>query len=313
MKPSGEEERGQLRAHKNIHVKLMLTSLSAMAAETSTFPIDLTKTRLQLESRSRSRTNAFRVASEIVREQGPLGLYKGLSPAILRHLLYTPIRIVAYENLRNAVVSADGGGGGGGSLSLSAKALAGGFSGVIAQVVASPADLVKVRMQADGRLVSQGLQPRYSGPLDALNKIVRTEGFGGLWKGVFPNVQRAFLVNMGELACYDHAKRFVIQNQIANDNIYAHTLASIMSGLSATTLSCPADVVKTRMMNQAAGKEGKIIYNSSYDCLVKTVRIEGLRALWKGFFPTWARLGPWQFVFWVSYEKLRQIAGLSSF
>ena len=91
---------------------------------------------------------------------------------------------------------------------------------LVVQVVASPADLVKVRMQADGHLVSQGLQPRHSGPLDALNKIVHTEGFGGLWKGVFPNVQRAFLVNMGELACYDHAKRFVIQNQIANDNIY---------------------------------------------------------------------------------------------
>ncbi|KAF3954654.1 hypothetical protein CMV_020023 [Castanea mollissima] len=131
MKPSGEEEEeegGQFRAHKNTHVKLMLTSLSAMAAETSTFPIDLTKTRLQLESRSR--TNAFRVATEIVREQGPLGLYKGLSPAIIRHLFYTPIRIVAYENLRNAVVSSNGDGG---SLSLSAKALAGGFSGVIAQ------------------------------------------------------------------------------------------------------------------------------------------------------------------------------------
>ena len=136
MKPNGEEERGQLRAHKNTHLKLMLTSLSAMAAETSTFPIDLTKTRLQLESSSSSTTNAFRVATEIVREQGPLGLYKGLSPAIIRHLLYTPIRIVAYENLRNAVVSADGDGGGG-SLSLSAKALAGGFSGVIAQVKAS--------------------------------------------------------------------------------------------------------------------------------------------------------------------------------
>jgi solute carrier family 25 uncoupling protein 27 len=184
---------------------------------------------------------------------------------------------------------------------------------LVVQIVASPADLVKVRMQADGRMVSQGLQPRYSGPFDALNKIVRMEGFGGLWKGVFPNVQRAFLVNMGELACYDHAKRFVIQNKIAQDNIYAHTLASIMSGLSATALSCPADVVKTRMMNQAADKEGRIKYSSSYDCLMKTVRFEGLRALWKGFFPTWARLGPWQFVFWVSYEKFRQIAGLSSF
>jgi solute carrier family 25 uncoupling protein 27 len=44
--------------------------------------------------------------------------------------------------------------------------------------MASLADLVKVRMQADGRMVSQGLQPRYLGPFDALNKIVGMEGFG---------------------------------------------------------------------------------------------------------------------------------------
>lgn len=284
-----------------------------MIAETTTFPIDLTKTRLQLhgESDALARpTNALRVASEIVRHQGPLSLYKGLSPAIIRHLFYTPIRIVGYENLRNLLV---GDNINGGSFSLPTKALVGGISGVIAQVVASPADLVKVRMQADGRMVSKGLQPRYSGPFDAFKKIIQTEGVGGLWKGVFPNVQRAFLVNMGELACYDHAKCFVIQNQIAGDNIFAHTLASIMSGLSATALSCPADVVKTRMMNQAAVREDKITYINSYDCLVKTVRTEGLRALWKGFFPTWARLGPWQFVFWVSYEKFRQVAELSSF
>lgn len=177
------------------------------------------------------------------------------------------------------------------------------------QVVASPADLVKVRMQADGRLVSQGLKPRYSGPIEAFTKILQSEGVKGLWKGVLPNIQRAFLVNMGELACYDHAKHFVIEKKISEDNIYAHTLASIMSGLASTTLSCPADVVKTRMMNQGE----KAMYRNSYECLVKTVRFEGVRALWKGFFPTWARLGPWQFVFWVSYEKFRQLAGLSSF
>ncbi|XP_038892574.1 mitochondrial uncoupling protein 3 [Benincasa hispida] len=295
----------------NPYAKLFLTALSAMVAESTTFPIDLTKTRLQLhgESSSSSRsTNAFRLASAIVKDQGPFALYKGLSPAILRHLFYTPIRIVGYEHLRSLFLASDGG-----SVPLHVKALVGGLSGSIAQVVASPADLVKVRMQADGRLVSQGLQPRYSGPLDALTKIVHGEGIIGLWKGVVPNVQRAFLVNMGELACYDHAKRFVLQNQIAGDNIFGHTFASVISGLCATALSCPADVVKTRMMNQAVSKEGIAKYNSSYDCLVKTVKVEGLRALWKGFFPTWARLGPWQFVFWVSYEKFRKLAGLSSF
>lgn len=180
-------------------------------------------------------------------------------------------------------------------------------------MIASPADLIKVRMQADSHLVSQALPPRYSGLFDALQKIICDEGFLGLWKGVSPNVQRAFLVNMGELACYDHAKRFIIKNQICDDNLYGHTLSSIMSGLSATALSCPADVVKTRMMNQVSREDGNVKYRNSYDCLVKTVRIEGLKALWKGFLPTWARLGPWQFVFWVSYEKFRQVAGLTSF
>lgn len=115
----------------NAHTKVLLTSLSAMVAETTTFPIDLIKTRLQLhgESLSSSRpTSAFRIALDIIREQGPLSLYKGLSPAIVRHLFYTPIRIVGYEHLRS-VVSADNG-----SLSIIGKAVVGGISGSIAQV-----------------------------------------------------------------------------------------------------------------------------------------------------------------------------------
>lgn len=180
------------------------------------------------------------------------------------------------------------------------------------QIIASPADLVKVRMQADGRLVSSGQPPRYSGIGDAFSKIVNAEGISGLWRGVGPNVQRAFLVNMGELACYDQAKRFTIEQRLAGDNIFGHTIASVMSGLAATILSCPADVVKTRMMNQASQSEG-VVYRNSLECLSKTVKAEGVGALWKGFWPTWARLGPWQFVFWISYEQLRRVAGLSSF
>ncbi|KAL7132809.1 hypothetical protein ABFS83_12G099400 [Erythranthe nasuta] len=292
--------------------RVMVTSLSAMVAETTTFPIDLLKTRLQLHGESTQSVrpaSAYRIAVQIARNDGVLGMYKGLSPAIFRHMFYTPIRIAGYEHLRNVFAQSSDR-----PLPFYSKAVIGGISGAIAQVIASPADLIKVRMQADGLMVSRGLQPRYSGLFDALNKIIRAEGYRGLWKGVSANVQRAFLVNMGELACYDHAKRFIIGNKISNDNIYAHTLSSVMSGLAATSLSCPADVIKTRMMNQSAGGViTNIKYRNSYDCLVKTVKVEGLRALWKGFLPTWARLGPWQFVFWVSYEKFRQISGLQSF
>lgn len=252
--------------------------------------------------------------------------------------------------------------------SVATTALLGGTAGIIGQVIASPTDLVKVRMQADGRHVAEGKPARYKGLAHAFSTIVRTEGFVGLYRGVGPNAQRAFLVNMGELACYDKAKRALVDNNLLSDSVLAHGAASIASGLSATLLSCPADVVKTRMMNQAspngssipamaggaqrsqgpavggsplqsgmtsqaspgrpmaAGSAGlqalslargqyneERVYRNSLDCLRKTVKGEGVLALWKGFWPTWVRLGPWQLIFWVSYEQLRRHTGLSTF
>lgn len=110
--------------------RILLASLSAMVAESVTFPIDLTKTRMQLHGAHP--IGAIGVVSEITRKEGVIGLYKGLSPAIMRHLFYTPIRIIGYENLKGFIVRSEANNGE--SLPLATKALVGGFSGVIAQV-----------------------------------------------------------------------------------------------------------------------------------------------------------------------------------
>ncbi|KAK6918358.1 Mitochondrial substrate/solute carrier [Dillenia turbinata] len=163
-----------------------------MVAETCTFPFDISKTRLQLHrhtlsssssSSSSSSITAFKVVSKIVHHEGPLSFYNGLSPAILCHLFCTPIRIVSYKYLRN-VFSAD---------STQSPSLSADFYSRLGGC--KPVDLVKVRMQADGRLVRQGLQPRYSRVFDVLSKTIRAEGIVGLWRRVFPNIQWAFLVN----------------------------------------------------------------------------------------------------------------------
>ena len=72
----------------------------------------------------------------------------------------------------------------------------------------------------------------------------------------------------------------------------------------------PIDVVKTRMMNQDPRNP---TYRGSVDCLVRTLRSEGWRGLYKGFLPTWARLAPWQLAFWTSYEQIRRLGGLQPF
>lgn len=119
----GKEER-------RTFTKITLTSLSAAVAETATFPIDIIKTRLQLQGGDflhRSPTEAGsapRIAVGIWRTGGVFGFYGGLAPAVLRHVFYTPIRIVSYENLRN--LAGD---------SLAGRAFAGGVSGAVAQVI----------------------------------------------------------------------------------------------------------------------------------------------------------------------------------
>lgn len=130
-------ERSRVTGEAPTHTRILLASLSAMVAETFTFPIDLTKTRMQLHGSGSAsaahRIGAIGVVTEIARQEGVAGLYKGLSPAIIRHLFYTPIRIIGYENLKGIIVRSDANNGE--SLPLATKALLGGISGVIAQVM----------------------------------------------------------------------------------------------------------------------------------------------------------------------------------
>lgn len=38
----------------------------------------------------------------------------------------------------------------------------------------------------------------------------------------------------------------------------------------------------------------------------QTVRHEGVMALYRGFIPTWLRMGPWNIIFFITYERLKQ-------
>ena len=38
----------------------------------------------------------------------------------------------------------------------------------------------------------------------------------------------------------------------------------------------------------------------------QTVKKEGITALYKGFIPAWIRMGPWNIIFFVTYEQLKK-------
>jgi len=205
MASASEQGGTHVQKAKPVWPRLAATTVAAAMAESLTFPIDIVKTRLQLQGemqKQASSNGAFRTAAAIIRQEGISGLYAGVSPAVARHIPYSGTRIMVFESLRNsASPSADSP-----LLATIAKMGMGLAAGAMGQFVAVPADLVKVRMQADGRLVAAGkiASPRYRGMTDALRKIVAHEGgILALWRGATPAIQRAALANLGELATYD--------------------------------------------------------------------------------------------------------------
>lgn len=141
-------------------------------AQGVTFPIDITKTRLQLQGQADFTGTKFGfggMAMNIAKTEGVAGLYAGVTPAVARHIPYTGFRAIGYEYIR-AFFCGDKPKD---QAPLLAKMAAGMTAGGVGQAIAVPCDLIKVRMQGDGRLVAAGKldKPRYTGLFDAFTKI----------------------------------------------------------------------------------------------------------------------------------------------
>merc|ERR1719419_546952 len=119
------------------------------------------------------------------------------------------------------------------------KVIAGMSAGGFGQFMASPTDLVKTQIQMEGRRRLLGYEPRVEGTFDAFRKILAQGGVLGLWRGCWPNVQRAALVNLGDLSTYDSVKNALLSNTSLQDNYVTHCLASGCAGLVGAVLGTP--------------------------------------------------------------------------
>ncbi|KAF6013636.1 hypothetical protein HII12_001617 [Brettanomyces bruxellensis] len=157
--------------------------------------------------------------------------------------------------------------------------IAGVFSGVMKNTVGHPFDSVKVRMQT-----SEG---RFKGPLDCTLKTLKNEGVYGLYKGFTPPlVGWVFMdsVMLGSLHVY---RRFLKENFFQKDErlpLLGHCLAGLGAGLTVSFVAAPIEQLKARLQVQYDAKTK--IFKGPIDCLVRLVRYDGLRTLYKGLIPT---------------------------
>ncbi|KAJ6750703.1 hypothetical protein OIU85_001261 [Salix viminalis] len=270
----------------------LCSAFAACFAEFCTIPLDTAKVRLQLQRKILATEGVslpkyrglLGTVATIAREEGLAALWKGITAGLHRQFIYGGLRIGLYEPVKTFLVGSDFVG----DIPLYQKILAALLTGAMAIVIANPTDLVKVRLQAEGKLPA-GVPGRYAGALDAYFTIVRQEGLGALWTGLGPNIARNAIINAAELASYDQVKQTILQIPGFMDSAFTHVLAGLGAGFFAVCIGSPIDVVKSRMMGDSS-------YKNTLDCFIKTLKNEGFLRFTKVFSRIFGRLGSWNVI-----------------
>ncbi|KAJ8276657.1 hypothetical protein COCON_G00084090 [Conger conger] len=232
----------------------------------------------------------FGTITTMVRTEGPRSLYKGLVAGLQRQMSFASVRIGLYDSVKQFYTK------GSEHVGIGSRLLAGCTTGAMAVAVAQPTDVVKVRFQAQASNTG-----RYQSTMHAYRTIAREEGIRGLWKGTGPNIARNAIVNCTELVTYDLIKDALLKATPLTDDLPCHFTSAFGAGFCTTIIASPVDVVKTRYMNSAHGQ-----YRSALNCALTMLTKEGPTAFYKGFMPSFLRLGSWNVVMFVTYEQLKR-------
>ncbi|NXX82442.1 DIC protein, partial [Urocolius indicus] len=263
------------------------------------------------------------MAMRVIRTDGFLALYNGLSASLCRQMTYSLTRFAIYETARDRL-----GRGSQGPPPFYQKVLLGAVGGFTGGFVGTPADMVNVR--SPWTLTPSHLSPcSYSHALDGMYRVLREEGLKKLFSGATMASSRGALVTVGQLSCYDQAKQLVLTTGLLSDNIFTHFLASFIAGGCATFLCQPLDVLKTRLMNSqgeyrvsspscplctlasaySTSSSLSLSLQGVAHCAMETAKL-GPFAFYKGFVPAAIRLIPHTVLTFVFLEQLRKYFGI---
>ncbi|XP_066550055.1 mitoferrin-2 [Amia ocellicauda] len=181
--------------------------------------------------------------------------------------------------------------------STSTHMLAGAVAGIMEHCLMYPIDCVKTRMQS--------LQPepdaRYRNVMDALQRIVRTEGIWRPMRGLNVTATGAGPAHALYFACYEKLKKTLsdVIHPGANSHV-ANGAAGCVATLLHDAAMNPAEVVKQRMQ----------MYNSPYrsvlDCMRAVWQKEGAGAFYRSYTTQLTMNVPFQALHFMAYESLQE-------
>ncbi|CAD7963523.1 unnamed protein product [Amoebophrya sp. A120] len=276
-------------------------SISGSVATCCIQPMDMVKVRIQVAAAEGKPTSPVTIATTLVKEEGFLAMYSGLSAGLTRQVIYTGARLGLYDIFTDMAKTP-----GEKTFPMWKTAACALSAGGIAAVIGNPADLSLIRMQTDSML-PKAEQVGYRHAGHAMSSILKGEGFVGLFKGSVPTSVRAMALNLGMLGGNSAAKDFLSGSFGLEKSGTACVFgASAIAGFFASAFSLPFDFVKTQVQKAKPDANGKMPFNGPIDCAMKMLAEGGPLRFYAGFPTYYFRIAPHAMITLIAQDKVKK-------
>jgi hypothetical protein len=297
-----------------------LSSASAgLVSRLLTHPLDTAKARIQASTTTATHyKNTLDVLVRTTRNEGFLGLYRGFGAVVIGGTPGTIAYLAGYDFFKMKLSQAQH------NISIPESAVhfcSGMLAETVACIIYVPVDVVKERLQVQHSIQGESLRTitttHYSGSMDALKRILKTEGLKGIYKGYV-----ATLASFGPFSAlyfvfYEKMKSLMPKTSMDPMSLHQTLFCSSAAGAGAAWITSPLDMAKLRLQVQRGNNANMVSSSSSssqlhslqykgmMDCLRHIYEEKGIRGLFRGAGARVAHFVPATTVTMTCYEEFR--------
>jgi solute carrier family 25 (mitochondrial phosphate transporter), member 23/24/25/41 len=253
---------------------LVAGGLGGIVSRTATAPFERLKITAQTGELHGSLVAEVRA---VVAREGLRGLFAGNAANVVRVFPFAGTVCLCYANLVETFVTGDP------RYHVAPEPVLRGMCGAAAGAVATcstyPLDLIRTRMTVHPEQFPS-MKATVAGAL-------RTDGWRGLWRGLSPTLMAMAPFVAIQQASYDWLKQRATDRSGAfsfEPGASVFMACGVVAGATAQTVVYPIDVVRRRMQLHSQSR--------SIETALRVVGTEGVRGLYRGLTPTFAKVGP---------------------
>ncbi|ORX58953.1 mitochondrial carrier [Hesseltinella vesiculosa] len=178
----------------------------------------------------------------------------------------------------------------------------GSIAGAVGATAVYPIDLVKTRMQNQRSQVVGELM--YKNSMDCFKKVIKNEGFVGLYRGLGPQLVGVAPEKAIKLTVNDFVRQRLTDKESGSIQLWQEAVAGGAAGASQVVFTNPLEIVKIRL--QVQGEQLKAHPDMPRRSAIWIVKNLGIVGLYKGVSACLLRDVPFSAIYFPAYAHLKK-------